>query len=86
MVDANGQAVAYVYFRRDENEARQARVLTSDDARRRKRRASTNQCRQSVSEELSTVNNRTGKPHGPSTQKPAEPPRRKPAWLREPGH
>ena len=25
--DANGQAVAYTYFRRDENEARQARVL-----------------------------------------------------------
>ena len=26
--DANGQAVAYTYFRRDENEAQQARVLT----------------------------------------------------------
>ena len=26
--DATGQAVAYVYFRKDENEARQANVLT----------------------------------------------------------
>ena len=26
--DANGQAVAYIYFRWDENEARQANVLT----------------------------------------------------------
>jgi hypothetical protein len=32
--DANRQAVAYTYFRRDENEARQARVLTRDEARR----------------------------------------------------
>lgn len=32
--DANGQAVAYTYFRRDENEARQASVLTYDEARR----------------------------------------------------
>ena len=32
--DANGQAVAYTYFRRDENEVRQARVLTPDEARR----------------------------------------------------
>ena len=32
--DANGQAVAYTYFRRDENEAQQARVLTHDEARR----------------------------------------------------
>jgi K+/H+ antiporter YhaU regulatory subunit KhtT len=32
--DANGQALAYVYFRKDENEARQARVLTHDEARR----------------------------------------------------
>jgi hypothetical protein len=32
--DANGQAVAYTYFRRDENEARQANVLTHDEARR----------------------------------------------------
>jgi hypothetical protein len=32
--DANGQAVAYTYFRRDENEARQANVLTWDEARR----------------------------------------------------
>jgi hypothetical protein len=31
--DANGQAVAYTYFRRDENEARQANVLTHDEAR-----------------------------------------------------
>ena len=30
----NGQAVAYTYFRRDENEARQARVLTRNEARR----------------------------------------------------
>jgi hypothetical protein len=27
--DANGQAVAYAYFRKDENEARQANVLTT---------------------------------------------------------
>jgi len=32
--DATGQAVAYTYFRRDENEARQAQVLTHDEARR----------------------------------------------------
>ena len=32
--DANGQALAYVYFRKDKNEARQARVLTHDEARR----------------------------------------------------
>ena len=32
--DANGQAVAYTYFRRDENEARQASVLSHDEARR----------------------------------------------------
>jgi hypothetical protein len=32
--DANGQAVAYTYFRRDENTARQANVLTHDEARR----------------------------------------------------
>jgi hypothetical protein len=32
--DATGQAVAYVYFRKDENEARQASVLTHDEARR----------------------------------------------------
>ena len=30
----NGQAVAYTYFRRDENEARQTSVLTHDEARR----------------------------------------------------
>jgi K+/H+ antiporter YhaU regulatory subunit KhtT len=34
VTDANGQAVAYTYFRRDENEARQACVLTRDEARR----------------------------------------------------
>ena len=32
--DATGQAVAYTYFRRDENEARQSNVLTHDEARR----------------------------------------------------
>ena len=32
--DATGQAVAYTYFRRNENEARQANVLTHDEARR----------------------------------------------------
>ena len=32
--DASGQAVAYTYFRKDGNEARQARVLTWDEARR----------------------------------------------------
>ena len=32
--DANGQAVAYTYFRRDENEARQPNVLTYDEAPR----------------------------------------------------
>ena len=32
--DANGQAVAYTYFRQNENEARQANVLTHDEARR----------------------------------------------------
>ncbi len=31
--DATGQAVAYTYFRKDENEARQAQVLTHDEAR-----------------------------------------------------
>ncbi len=34
VVDANGQAVAYTYFRHDKNEARQANVLTHDEARR----------------------------------------------------
>ena len=34
MVDATGRAVAYTHFRRDENEARQAKVLTHDEARR----------------------------------------------------
>jgi hypothetical protein len=32
--DAGGQALAYVYFRRDPNEARQAKVLERDEARR----------------------------------------------------
>ncbi len=32
--DANGQVLAYVYFRRDPNTARQAKVLTWDEARR----------------------------------------------------
>jgi hypothetical protein len=32
--DANGQAVAYTYFRRNQNEAEQAHVLTWDEARR----------------------------------------------------
>jgi hypothetical protein len=32
--DVNGQAVAYTYFRKDENKARQANVLTWDKARR----------------------------------------------------
>jgi hypothetical protein len=32
--DANGQAVAYTYFRKDPNEARQAKVLEWDEARR----------------------------------------------------
>ena len=33
MQDANGQPVAYTYFRSDENAARQARLLTRDEAR-----------------------------------------------------
>ena len=32
--DANGQAVAYVYSRENEAEARQAKVLTTDEGRR----------------------------------------------------
>jgi hypothetical protein len=32
--DANGQALAYVYSRDNEAEARQAKVLTRDEARR----------------------------------------------------
>jgi hypothetical protein len=32
--DANGQALAYVYSRGNEAEARQAKVLTADEARR----------------------------------------------------
>jgi hypothetical protein len=31
--DADGQALAYVYSRQDPNEARQAKVLTADEAR-----------------------------------------------------
>jgi hypothetical protein len=32
--DANGQALAYLYSREKEDEARQAKVLTKDEARR----------------------------------------------------
>jgi hypothetical protein len=32
--DANGQAIAYLYSRENEAEARQARVLTADEAGR----------------------------------------------------
>ena len=32
--DANGQALAYLYSRDNEDEARQAKVLTTDEARR----------------------------------------------------
>jgi hypothetical protein len=32
--DANGQALAYLYYRDNEAEARQAKVLTVDEARR----------------------------------------------------
>jgi hypothetical protein len=32
--DANGQALAYVYSRDNDDEARQAKVLTKDEARR----------------------------------------------------
>jgi hypothetical protein len=32
--DANGQAIAYIYSRENEAEARQAKVLTADGARR----------------------------------------------------
>jgi K+/H+ antiporter YhaU regulatory subunit KhtT len=32
--DANGQALAYIYSRDNEAEARQAKVLTKDEARR----------------------------------------------------
>jgi K+/H+ antiporter YhaU regulatory subunit KhtT len=32
--DANGQAIAYLYTRENEAEARQAKVLTADEARR----------------------------------------------------
>jgi hypothetical protein len=32
--DANGQGIAYLYSRENEAEARQAKVLTADEARR----------------------------------------------------
>jgi hypothetical protein len=32
--DANGQAIAYLYSRENEADARQAKVLTADEARR----------------------------------------------------
>jgi hypothetical protein len=32
--DANGQELAYIYSRENEDEARQAKVLTKDEARR----------------------------------------------------
>jgi len=32
--DANGQAAAYTYFRKDENKTRQARMLMCDEAGR----------------------------------------------------
>jgi hypothetical protein len=32
--DADGQALAYLYSRENEDEARQAKVLTTDEARR----------------------------------------------------
>jgi hypothetical protein len=32
--DANGQAIVYIYSRENEAEARQAKVLTKDEARR----------------------------------------------------
>jgi hypothetical protein len=32
--DDNGQAIAYLYSRQNEAEARQAKVLTADEARR----------------------------------------------------
>jgi hypothetical protein len=32
--DANGQALAYIYSRDNEDEARQAKALTKDEARR----------------------------------------------------
>jgi hypothetical protein len=35
--DANGQALAYLYTRDNEHEARQAKVLTKDEARRQPR-------------------------------------------------
>ena len=34
VVDANGQSLAYVYARESEADARTARVLTKDEARR----------------------------------------------------
>ena len=32
--DASGQSIAYIYSRENEDEARQAKVLTKDEARR----------------------------------------------------
>ena len=34
VVDANGQLLAYVYSREDDSDARMAKVLTEDEARR----------------------------------------------------
>jgi hypothetical protein len=34
VIDANGQSLAYVYSRENENDARIAKVLTEDEARR----------------------------------------------------
>ena len=34
MIDANGQSLAYVYSHENENDARVAKVLTEDEARR----------------------------------------------------
>jgi hypothetical protein len=34
VIDANGQSLAYVYSRENQNEARIAKVLTEDEARR----------------------------------------------------
>jgi hypothetical protein len=38
--DANGQALAYLYSRDNDAEARQAKVLTKDEARRKPARSS----------------------------------------------
>jgi K+/H+ antiporter YhaU regulatory subunit KhtT len=34
VIDADGQSLAYVYSRENQNEARMAKVLTEDEARR----------------------------------------------------